>query len=82
MLKKIENPLGLKIEIVEKLILELQQNFDEGSKDLPEFLSLDESGVAIEITTKSGQYSYNLEQLKLLKAELLDPVSNSIKEIS
>jgi len=27
-------------------------------------------------------YSYNLEQLKLLKAEMLDPVMNSAKEIS
>ncbi|WP_314338389.1 hypothetical protein [Acinetobacter guillouiae] len=82
MIEKIENPLGLKLEHIESLIQELQQQFDEHSKKLSEFFSLEESGVAIEITMRSGQYSYNLEQLKLLKAQLLDPISNSIKEIS
>ena len=45
-------------------------------------LTLEESGVALEIKTKTDTYSYNLEQLKLLKAEMLDPVMNSLKEIS
>lgn len=82
MIERIENPAGLKLEHVEKLITELQQHFDENSKNLPCFFSLEESGVAIEITTTSCQYSYNLEQLKLLKIELLDPVMNSLKEVS
>lgn len=86
MIKKVENPLGLTLEGVEILITELQQQFDQFVKDpIHETLglSLEESGVAIEIKTKSKKrYSYNLEQLKLLKAEMLDPTMNSIKEIS
>lgn len=82
MIEKIENPAGLKLEHVESLITELQQHFDKNSKNLPCFFSLEESGVAIKFATRSCQYSYNLEQLKLLKMELLDPVANSIKEIS
>ncbi|MDU7561426.1 MAG: hypothetical protein E7K63_02780 [Acinetobacter baumannii] len=82
MIEKIENPLGLKLEHIESLISELQQRFDEYSKKMAEFFSLEESGVNIEITTKTGQYSYSLEQLKLLNVELTDPIANSIKEIS
>ena len=83
MIQKIENPLNLGLEQVEILITELQDSFDKYSQDLPEFLSLEESGCAIEIHTKNGEYSYyNLEQLKLLKKEFLDPVMNSVKEIS
>ena len=86
MIKKVENPLGLTLEGVEILITELQQQFDQFVEDpIHETLglSLEESGVAIEIKTKSKKrYSYNLEQLKLLKAEMLDPTMNSIKEIS
>ena len=82
MFQKIENPLNLELEQVELLIAELQYSFDKYSQDLPEFLSLEESGCGIEIQTKTGEYSYNLEQLKLLKKELLDPVMNSMKEIS
>ena len=81
MIQKIENPLNLRLEQVEILISELQDSFDKYSQDLPEFLSLEESGCAIEIHTKNGEYSYNLEQLKLLKKEFLDPVTNSLKEI-
>ena len=44
--------------------------------------ALDEFGVSIEIKTKSGEYSYNLEQLKKLKAELEDPLMQSLKEVS
>ena len=68
MIQKIENPLNLGLEQVEILITELQDSFDKYSEDLPEFLSLEESGCAIE--------------LKLLKKEFLDPVMNSVKEIS
>lgn len=86
MIEKVENPLGLTLEGVEILITELQQQFDQFVKDAFHEtlgLSLKESGVAIEIKTKSKKrYSYNLEQLKLLKAEMLDPTMNSIKEIS
>ena len=82
MIQKIENPLNLGLEQVEILITELQDSFDKYSEDLPELLSLEESGCAIEIHTKNGEYSYNLEQLKLLKKEFLDPVMNSVKEIS
>ena len=81
MILKIENPLNLELEQVEILITELQENFDRHSQDLPEFLFLEESGCAIEIKTKSCEYNYNLEQLKLLKKEFLDPVTNSLKEI-
>lgn len=48
---------------VDVLIAELQKAFDEYSDDLGIF-SLDESGVSIEIKTKSSEYSYSLEQLK------------------
>mgnify|MGYP000157899463 CR=1 FL=1 len=44
---------------------EQQKTFDEYSDDLGIF-SLDESGISIEIKTKSSEYSYNLEQLKKL----------------
>ena len=83
MIKKVENPLGLTLEGVEILITELQHQFVEDPIHETLGLSLEESGVAIEIKTKSKKrYSYNLEQLKLLKAEMLDPTMNSIKEIS
>jgi hypothetical protein len=60
---------------------ELQKTFDEYSDDLGIF-SLDESGISIEIKTKSSEYSYNLEQLKKLKVELEDPLLQSLKEVS
>lgn len=82
MIQKIDNPLNIDLERVEILITELQEYFDKYSQNIPEFLSLEESGCAIEIQTNNGEYSYNLEQLKLLKKELLDPVMNSAKEIS
>lgn len=82
MIQKIENPMNLGLQQVEILITELQEKFDSSSQNLPEFFSLEESGVAMEIRTRNGEYSYNLEQLKSLKKELLDPVMNSLKEIS
>ncbi|WP_252362275.1 hypothetical protein [Acinetobacter cumulans] len=85
MIEKVENLLGLTIVGVEILIEELQKQFDQFVIDpIHETLglSLEESGVAIELKTKNKRYSYNLEQLKLLKAEMLDPTMNSIKEIS
>lgn len=85
MIEKIENPLGLTLEGVEILIEELQTQFDQYQQDpLLEKLGfgIEESGIALEIKTKTNRYSYNLAQLKLLKAEMLDPTMNSIKEIS
>lgn len=85
MIQKTPDPLGLTLEGVEILIEQLQERFDQFVKDpIHETLglSLKESGVAIEIRTKRNKYSYNLEQLKLLKAEKLDTVMNSAKEIS
>lgn len=85
MIQKTSDPLGLTLEGIEILIEELQGRFDQFVKDpIHETLglSLEESGVAIEIKTKNNRYSYNLEQFQLLKAEMLDPVMNSAKEIS
>lgn len=83
MLERIENPMDLTIDQVEKLIAELQLDFDTLSKNLPEFLSLDEIGISTTLKTLTGKSgTYNLAQLKLLKAEMLDPTMNSIKEIS
>jgi len=69
MIEKVENPLNLGLDQVEIMIAELQKTFDEYSDDLG-ILSLDESGVSLEIKTTTGTYSYDLEQLKKLKAEL------------
>ena len=82
MIQRIENPLNLELEQVEGLIPELQRQFDENSQLMGDFFTLEESGVSIEITLKTGQYNYDLQQLKGLKAEMLDPVMNSAKEIS
>ena len=81
MIEKIENPLNLELKQVDVLISELQTKFNEFSDRLGPF-SLDESGVSIEIKLASGTHSYDLAQLKLLKAELLDPVAQSLKEVS
>jgi len=81
MIEKIENPLNLGLDQVDVLLAELQKTFDEYSDDLGIF-SLDESGVSIEIKTKSSEYSYSLEQLKKLKVELEDPLVQSLKEVS
>ena len=83
MIKKVENPLDLTIDQVEMLVTELQLDFDTHSKNLPEFLSLEEIGISTTLKTRNGTSgTYNLAQLKLLKAEMLDPTMNSIKEIS
>ena len=81
MIEKTENPLDFGLEQIEVLTLELQETFDSFNGDLSPF-ALDESGVSIEIKTESGEYSYNLEQLKKLKAELEDPLMQSLKEVS
>lgn len=82
MIEKIENPLNLKLEGIELLITELQKQFEDSSMNIPDGLSLDESGVSIEIQMVSGTYSYSLELLKKLKAELEDPLMQSLKEVT
>ena len=81
MIEKTENPLDFGLEQIDFLILELQETFDSFDGDLGPF-ALDESGVSIDIMSKTGKYSYNLEQLKKLKAELEDPLMQSLKEVS
>jgi len=81
MIEKTENPLDFGLEQIDVLILELQETFDSFDGDLGPF-ALDESGVSIDIMIKTGKYSYNLEQLKKLKAELEDPLMQSLKEVS
>ena len=82
MIEKIENPLNLKIDAVELLIEQLQKQFEDSSMNIPEGLSLNESGVSIEIQMVSGTYSYSLDLLKKLKAELEDPLMQSLKEVT
>ena len=82
MIEKIENPLNLKLEGIELLITEPQKQFEDSSMNIPEGLSLNESGVSIEIQMVSGTYSYSLELLKKLKAELEDPLMQSLKEVT
>ena len=82
MIEKVENPLNLNLDAIEVLILELQKQFDLFSADVPDELSLDETGVSIEIEMTSGTYSYNLQQLKKLKTEMEDPLLQSLKEVS
>ena len=82
MIEKVENPLSLKLDVIDVLIAELQKQFDLFSADVPDKLSLDETGVSIEIEMTSGTYSYNLQQLKQLKAEMDNPLHQSLKEVS
>lgn len=86
MLEKTENPLNLSLDLINKILPELQQQFDDYEDD-PSMkalsLTLEESGVCIEIKTTAGeQYSYSLEQLKKLKAELENPLVQSLQEVS
>ena len=82
MIEKIENPLNLKIDAVDLLIEQLQKQFEDSSMNIPEGLLLNESGVSIEIQMVSGTYSYSLDLLKKLKAELEDPLMQSLKEVT
>lgn len=82
MIEKVENPLSLKLDVIDVLIAELQKQFDLFSANVPDELSLDETGVSIEIEMTSGTYSYNLQQLKKLKTEMDDPLLQSLKEVS
>lgn len=85
MIEKTENPLDLDLERVERLITQLQKCMDdwrESPASLSGWASLEDSGVEIKITVKGKRHSYNLEQLKKLKAELLDPVMVAAKEFA
>ena len=82
MIEKIETPLNLKIDAVDLLMEQLQKQFEDSSMNIPEGLSLNESGVSIEIQMVSGTYSYSLDLLKKLKAELEDPLMQSLKEVT
>lgn len=82
MIEKVENPLNLGLEQINAVISELQKIFDAYSMESLGCFSLDESGVSLEIKTTTGTYSYKLEQLKKLKAELEDPLVQSLKEVS
>lgn len=86
MIEKTENPLNLSLDVINEILPELQQQFDNYEDD-PSMqalgLTLEESGVCIGLKTKGGDvYSYSLEQLKKLKLELEDPIFNSLKEMS
>lgn len=86
MLEKTENPLNLSLDLINEILPELQQQFDNFGQDpfaMKFGLTLEESGVCIEIKIKTGeQYSYSLEQLKKLKAELENPLVQSLQEVS
>ncbi|WP_180007937.1 hypothetical protein [Acinetobacter sp. YH16057] len=86
MIKKTENPLNLSLDLINKILPELQQQFDNFEQDpfaMKFDLTLEESGVSIEIKTKAGdEYSYSLGQLKKLKAELENPLVQSLQEVS
>ena len=82
MIEKVKNPMNLGLEQINAAISELQKIFDAYSMESLGCFSLDESGVSLEIKTTTGMYSYDLEQLKKLKAELEDPLLQSLKEVS
>lgn len=81
MIEKIENPLNLRIEQVDAAINELQKTFDSFNRNSGAF-EVDESCVLLEIKTRKETYSYSLEQLKKLKAEMLNPLVKSLGEMS
>lgn len=81
-IEKTENPLSLKLDVIDVLIVELQKQFDLYLASASDVLNLDETDVSIEIEMTSGTYSYNLQQLKKLKAEMDDPLLQSLKEVS
>lgn len=85
MIEKVENPLDFNLEQVEILIAQLQKHKDDWEESpaaISGLASLDDSGVEIQIDFKGKKYPYNLEQLKRLKAELLNPLINAVKEIA
>lgn len=84
MIEKTENPLGLQMEYIQALIYDLQPSMDAFQNSPVVGLSLSESNITTTIENRiTGQEAtYSLEQLKKLKAELLDPVINAVKEFA
>lgn len=86
MLEKTENPMNLSLDLINKILPELQKQFDDfadGQIANKLGLTVEESGVCIEIKIKTGEeYRYSLEQLKKLKAELENPLVQSLQEVS
>ena len=84
MIEKTENPLDLNLKAIEWFIAELQSTYDSYKADYENiWFSLKEDGVSIEITIKDkGTYAYSLAQCKAIKAELEDPLLQSLKEVS
>lgn len=86
MLEKTENPLNLSLDLINKILPELQKQFDDfadGPITSKLGLTVEESGVCIEIKINTGEeYSYSLKQLKKLKAELENPLVQSLQEVS
>lgn len=81
MIEKTENPLNLGLEQIDPAIDELQKTFDTFAGDLGSF-TINETFVALHITTSTGEYSYDLAQLKKLKAEIEDPLLQSLGEMT
>lgn len=81
MIEKIENPLNFGIEQVDAAIAELQKTFDDFNRN-PGVFEVDESNVCLELTTRKETYSYSLDQLKKLKAQLSDPLVQSLGEMA
>jgi hypothetical protein len=83
-IEKIGNPLDFSLEQINVLVTELQSTYDSYKADYENTsLSLKEDGVSIEITMKDkGTYIYSLAQCKALKAELEDPLLQSLGEVS
>ena len=83
MLEKTQNPLDLNLQQIEAIIAELQPHVDSFNADECDFLTLEESGCALEIKVKDGSVvSYNLEQCKKLKTEFENPMFQSMAEMS
>lgn len=82
MIEKVENLLDLTLDQVEEYIADLQPSFDRYQNDLPFGLTLKETGCTVTLSTKTKTATYNLEQLKKLKAEMLNPLVKSLGEMS
>lgn len=82
MIEKVENPLDLTLEQVEVYIAELQQSFDRHHGNLPLWLTLNETGCMITLYTETEEATYSLEQLKKIKAEMLNPLVMSASEVA
>lgn len=84
MIEKTENPLDFSLEQINVFIAELQATYDSYKADYENtWFSLKEDGVSIEITIKDkGTYTYSLAQCKAIKAEIENPLLQSLREVS